>query len=238
MAIYFGLNADTASSLFSSFNRNLNSTTNQTSSLLGDYASIKNGSYKKLLTAYYAMNSDSQTSSTDNSSTKEILNSNSEAWKEVASDVSSLKSSAGTLIKTEMTEEKRSDIEKEISTFVKSYNEVLDSSSDVSSSSLSKKTEWMTRITANHSDDLEKIGITVNEDKTLSLDSKALSAASLKDIESVFSESYSYAGQINSTANLMAQVASNGGNSNTASLYTSSGTYNNLSASSMYNILF
>ena len=87
-------------------------------------------------------------------------------------------------------------------------------------------------------DALEKIGITVNEDKTLSLDSKALSAASLKDIESVFSESYSYAGQINSTANLMAQVASNGGNSNTASLYTSSGTYNNLSASSMYNILF
>lgn len=235
MAIYFGLNTDTASSLFSSLSSS-NSSTNQTFSLLGDYASIKSGSYKKLLSAYYALDSDSQKASTTNTKLTEKLDS--ESWKEVASDISSLKSSAGTLIETEITEENRSDIEKEISTFVKSYNEVLDSSSDVSSSSLSKKTEWMTRITGNYSDALEKIGITVKEDDTLSLDSEVLSKASLKDIESVFSDSYSYAGQVNSAVNLMAQVASNSGSSNTASLYTSSGTYSNLSSSSLYDILF
>lgn len=235
MAIYFGLNTDTASSLFSSLSSS-NSSTNQTFSLLGDYASIKSGSYKKLLSAYYALDSDSQKASTTNTKLTEKLDS--ESWKEVASDISSLKSSAGTLIETEITEENRSDIEKEISTFIKSYNEVLDSSSDVSSSSLSKKTEWMTRITGNYSDALEKIGITVKEDDTLSLDSEVLSKASLKDIESVFSDSYSYAGQVNSAVNLMAQVASNSGSSNTASLYTSSGTYSNLSSSSLYDILF
>lgn len=235
MAIYFGLNTDTASSLFSSLSSS-NSSTNQTFSLLGDYASIKSGSYKKLLSAYYALDSDSQKASTTNTKLTEKLDS--ESWKEVASDISSLKSSAGTLIETEITEENRSDIEKEISTFVKSYNEVLDSSSDVSSSSLSKKTEWMTRITGNYSDALEKIGITVKEDDTLSLDSEVLSKASLKDIESVFSDSYSYAGQVNSAVNLMAQVASNSGSSNTASLYTSSGTYSNLSSSPLYDILF
>ncbi|MBQ4530586.1 MAG: hypothetical protein IJA36_08280 [Lachnospiraceae bacterium] len=235
MAIYFGLNTDTASSLFSSLSSS-NSSTNQTFSLLGDYASIKSGSYKKLLSAYYALDSDSQKASTTNTKLTEKLDS--ESWKEVASDISSLKSSADTLIETEITEENRSDIEKEISTFVKSYNEVLDSSSDVSSSSLSKKTEWMTRITGNYSDALEKIGITVKEDDTLSLDSEVLSKASLKDIESVFSDSYSYAGQVNSAVNLMAQVASNSGSSNTASLYTSSGTYSNLSSSSLYDILF
>ena len=235
MAIYFGLNTDTASSLFSSLSSS-NSSTNQTFSLLGDYASIKSGSYKKLLSAYYALDSDSQKASTTNTKLTEKLDS--ESWKEVASDISSLKSSAGTLIETEITEENRSDIEKEISTFIKSYNEVLDSSSDVSSSSLSKKTEWMTRITGNYSDALEKIGITVKEDDTLSLDSEVLSKASLKDIESVFSDSNSYAGQVNSAVNLMAQVASNSGSSNTASLYTSSGTYSNLSSSSLYDILF
>ena len=235
MAIYFGLNTDTASSLFSSLSSS-NSSTNQTFSLLGDYASIKSGSYKKLLSAYYALDSDSQKASTTNTKLTEKLDS--ESWKEVASDISSLKSSAGTLIETEITEENRSDIEKEISTFIKSYNEVLDSSSDVSSSSLSKKTEWLTRITGNYSDALEKIGITVKEDDTLSLDSEVLSKASLKDIESVFSDSYSYAGQVNSAVNLMAQVASNSGSSNTASLYTSSGTYSNLSSSSLYDILF
>ena len=235
MAIYFGLNTDTASSLFSSLSSS-NSSTNQTFSLLGDYASIKSGSYKKLLSAYYALDSDSQKTNTTNTKLTEKLDS--EAWKEVASDISSLKSSASTLTDTEITEENRSDIEKEISTFVKSYNEVLDSSSDVSSSSLSKKTEWMTRITGNYTDALGKIGITVKEDNTLSLDSETLSKASLEDIESVFSDSYSYAGQVNSAANLMAQVASNSGSSNTASLYTSSGTYSNLSSSSLYDILF
>ena len=96
----------------------------------------------------------------------------------------------------------------------------------------------MTRITGNYSDALEKIGMTVKEDDTLSLDSETLSKASLEDIESVFSDSYSYAGQVNSAVNLMAQVASNSGSSNTASLYTSSGTYSNLSSSSLYDILF
>lgn len=234
MAIYFGLNTDTASSLFSSLSSS-NSSSNQTFSLLGDYASIKSGSYKKLLSAYYSLDSDSQTSSTTNSKITETLNS--ESWKEVASDISSLKSSASTLMETEMTDKNRSDIEKEISAFVKNYNAVLDSSSDVTSSSLSSKTQWMTRITSNYSDALEEIGITVKEDNTLSLDSEALSKASLKDIESVFSGSYSYAGQVNSAATLMAQVASNSGSSNTASLYTSAGTYSNLS-SSLYDILF
>lgn len=235
MAIYFGLDASSASSLFSSLSSS-SSSTNQTFSLLGDYASIKSGSYKKLLTSYYALDSDSQKTSTTNTKVKETLDS--EAWKEVASDISSLKSSATTLMETEMTDKNRSDIEKGVSAFVKNYNEVLDSSSDVTSSSLSKKTEWMTKITANHSDALEKIGITVKDDNTLSLDSETLSKASLKDIESVFSGSYSYAGQVNSAANLMAQVASNSGSSNTASLYTSAGTYSNLSSSSLYDILF
>ena len=119
---------------------------------------------------------------------------------------------------------------------MKNYNAVLDSSADVNSTSLSKKTEWMTRISSNNSASLEKVGITVNSDNTLSLDSDTLSKASLEDLESVFSGSYSYAGQVNSAANLMAQVASRGGASSTAALYTSSGAYSNLSVSSMYNM--
>lgn len=231
MAIYFGLNESTASSLFSSFSN----VSSGASSLLSNYASIKNGSYHKLLKAYYSQVSDSAGNSTP---IKDKLDSDSTAWKDVASDISSLKSSAGTLIQGEVTEENRSKLEKNISDFVKSYNSVLDSSSEVTSSSLSKKAEWMNRITDNHSSALEKVGITIKEDNTLSLDSEALSKASLDDLKSVFSGSYSYAGQINSAANLMAQVAANGGNSNTASLYTRSGTYNNVSVSPMYNMFF
>lgn len=232
MTTFYGLNASGASSLFSSLGNGSSSTT----SLLSDYASIKSGSYYKLLKAYYSQTSSSE--STAASTLTKKRETDNTAWKEAASDISSLKSSAGTLIKGEYTEENRSDLEKEISSFVKNYNAVLDSSADVNSSSLSKKAEWMGRISSNNSASLEKVGITINSDKTLSLDSDTLSKASLDDLKSVFSGSYSYAGQVNSAATLMAQVASNGGASSSASLYTSSGTYSNLSASSMYNMFF
>jgi hypothetical protein len=232
MTTFYGLNASGASTLFSSLS---SSNSNSTTSLLSDYASIKSGSYYKLLKAYYSQTSSDETTT---STITDKLNCDNTAWKEVASDISSLKSSASTLSTEEYTEKNRSEIEKEISSFVKNYNAVLDSSEDVNSSSLSKKAEWMTKITSNYSDALEKVGITVKSDNTLSLDSDKLSSASLEDIKSVFSDSYSYAGQINSTSRLMAQVAANNGSSNTASLYTSSGTYNYLSGSSMYDILF
>ncbi len=232
MTTFYGLNASGVSTLFSS----LGNESSRTTSLLSDYASIRNGSYYKLLKAYYSQTSDSEKTTASTLTNK--LTTDNAAWKEVASDISSLKSSAGTLIKEEYTEKNRSSLEKEISSFVENYNAVLDSSADVNSSSLSKKAEWMTRISSNNSASLEKIGITINSDKTLSLDSDTLSNASLDDLKSVFSGSYSYAGQVNSAATLMAQVASSGGASSTASLYTSSGTYSNLSVSSMYNMFF
>lgn len=234
MMTFYGLNASGASALFSSFG-STNKT--NTSSLLSDYASIKSGSYYKLLKAYYSQTSDSgkTTSAVKEKDTQDSVN---KAWKNVSSDISSLKSSTSALIKEDYTEANRSKLEKEVSSFVKNYNSVLDSSSDVTSISLSKKTEWMKRITSNNSETLEKVGITIKSDNTLSLDTDALSKASMSDLKAAFSDSYSYAGQINSTSRLMAQVAANGGSSNTASLYTSSGAYSYLSGSSMYNILF
>lgn len=231
MTTFYGLNSFGASTLFSSFGNNSSST----SSILSNYASIKSGSYYKLLKAYYSQSSNSEKTT---STAPKKLDTDNKAWKEAALDISSLKSSASTLIKETYNEENRSKLEKEISSFVKNYNAVLDSSADVNSSSLSKKAEWMERITTNNSAALKNIGITVKSDHTLALDSDTLSKASLDDLKAVFSGSYSYAGQINSTSTLMAQVASSKGTSTAASLYTSSGTYNNLSASSMYDILF
>ena len=229
MNTHFGLNASGASRLFSSFNTNA---TSSTTSLLSDYASIKSGSYYKLLKAYYA-----QGETTSTSDGKKVETDDTD-WKEAASDISSLKSTVGKLSSEEFTEDTRSSIEKSVSEFVKNYNAVLDSTSDINSSSLTKKAEWMKKITSNNSETLKQVGITVKSDNSLSLDKDVLSKASMNDLKSAFSGSYSYAGQINSATRLMAQVAANGGNSTTASLYTSSGTYSNLSNISLHNYLF
>lgn len=238
MASYFGMNSTGVSTLFSSLN-----TSNSNSSLyslFSDYKSIQTGSYRKLLKAYYA--SVDTSDSKENTSTKPkkttVAAETDSAWKQAASDISSLKSSTNTLTSGEYTEDKRSDLEKNITSFVRDYNSTIKSASQVTSSTLTKRTDWMTRITSNSSKALEKVGITVNSDNTLSLDETALSAADFSDIKSVFSGKSSYAGQVNTSANLMAQVVANGQNPNTASLYTSQGSYNTVSTSSMYDYLF
>ena len=238
MASYFGMNSTGVSTLFSSLNTgNSNSSLY---SLFSDYKSIQTGSYRKLLKAYYA--SVDTSDSKENTSTKPKKTTaaaeTDSAWKQAASDISSLKSSTNTLTSGEYTEDKRSDLEKNITSFVRDYNSTIKSASQVTSSTLTKRTDWMTRITSNSSKALEKVGITVNSDNTLSLDETALSAADFSDIKSVFSGKSSYAGQVNTSANLMAQVVANGQNSNTASLYTSQGSYNTVSTSSMYDYLF
>lgn len=238
MASYFGMNNFGVSSMFS--NQNTNNSMYGLYSLFSEYKSIQTGSYHKLLKAYYAKadTSDSKESkSTSNKKTSTTAETNSE-WKTAASNISSLKSAAKALTSGEYTEEKRSDVEKNIADFVSAYNSTIKSTSQVISNTLSRRTDWMTRITSNSSKALEKVGITVNSDKTLSLDKTALSEADLSDIKSAFYGNSSYAGQVNSSANLMAQVAARGGSSTTSSLYTSQGSYNTLSSSSMYDYLF
>ena len=66
------INSNNFYNSFFSTNRTSNTSSNSLGSLLGDYASIKNGSYRKLLKNYYAKQSkaDSTDSSKDSASSK------------------------------------------------------------------------------------------------------------------------------------------------------------------------
>lgn len=236
MATYFGINSTGISTLFGTGN---NSGTNNLYSLCSQYKSIQTGSYHKLLKAYYNHESTSDSKETTSSSSKKDTTSKLDsALKESAANISSLKSSSKDLTTAEYTDENRTELEKDIADFVSNYNSTIQSNSKIISNALTKRTDWMMRITSNNSSALEKVGITVNSDNSLSLDKTALSAANLSDIKSVFSGKSSYAGQVNSSATLMGQVVSNGNISNTASLYDSTGSYHTLSASSMFDYLF
>lgn len=56
MAMFYGLNSDSSASFFNSMlgNQSSNSMYNTIASSIGDYAAIKNGSYRTLVKAYYA----------------------------------------------------------------------------------------------------------------------------------------------------------------------------------------
>lgn len=224
------------SSLFST-----NSSSKQTSSsgnILGDYASIKNGSYKKLLTAYYKkQENESSGSATLDATKKELF-----ASKQAAE---SLKSAARTLtqtgsasvfekVKKSVTDEKtgvttevedydRDKILSAVKSYVKSYNSTIDTSADQDNISILKKASIMVSGTSANSGLLKKVGITIGEGNQLSVDETKLRSADMNDLKTLFQGKNSYADRVLSKATEISLVASNAMSSNR--LYGVNGKY-------------
>ncbi|GFI03180.1 MAG: hypothetical protein HFI44_06640 [Lachnospiraceae bacterium] len=174
---------------------------------LSDYASIKNGSYGKLMKSYYGV---SQSSSTTASSKKYSSNNVLERILEekknpkVSKDVqkangnltmglSSLKSSVSALQsdKTYTDTEKGQSAEDKVVSAVKSYvsdyNNVVNAAKG---STLSNKTAYvanMMRSSATNADKLSEIGVTINSDGTLELNEAKLKAAGTSKVQELFS---------------------------------------------------
>lgn len=177
------------------------------SSWLSDYASIKNGSYGKLMKAYYAGDKDSGVSAgSTKSSSKNILKKleeekkNPKVSKEVqkansnlTSGLSSLKGSLSTLQNSATytdTENGRSAADKVVSavkSFVSDYNNVVSASKD---STLTNKTAYVANMmssTSANSGKLSEIGVRVNSNGTLEIDEAKLKTADLSKVQDLFS---------------------------------------------------
>lgn len=199
---------------------------------LSDYASIKNGSYGKLLKAYYSkVGSDSSSTSTSNSSklSTSLAADSVKTLTAIESSAGKLKESADSLINKgsdslfkeknvttknddgTTTTTKQYDTEaiyKAVSTFVTNYNSLIDSVSKSDSSSVSKAASNMTNITSLYSKTLEKVGITVGSDNRLTLDKEAFESADISTLKSVFNNSPSFAYSISTQASYIDYAAS------------------------------
>lgn len=252
--------------LFSS----LNTSSSSRSSLgnlnfLSDYYSIKNGSYGKLLKAYYTKvaGSDTSTSKTeteDNSSKLSTSLSKDSAKTLAAIDKSAdqLKESADALTNqgenslftekevtvknadgtTTTTKEYDMDaIYSAVSDFVNNYNTLIDDVSDSDSTSVQNAASNMTNITSLYSKTLEKAGITIGSDNKLTLNEETFKAADMSNIKSVFNASPSFTQSISSQASFVAYAASR--EATKANTYTYTGTYtDNYSMGSLFDSLF
>lgn len=232
---------------------------------LSDYYSIKNGSYGKLLKAYYTKvaNNDTTTSKPkeeDNSSKVSTSLSEDSAKKLAAIDKSTdqLKASADALLNqgeksvfaekevttknedgttTTVKELDKDAIYKAVSDFVTNYNTVIDNVSKSDSRSVKNATSNMTNITGLYSNTLKKVGITVGADHKLTLDEKAFKAADISKVKSVFNTSPSFGQSISSQASFIDFAASR--EATKANTYTNNGSYsNNYSMGNMFDSLF
>lgn len=205
--------------------------TSETSFSLSDYASIKNGSYRKLLKAYYAQQDAEKLSGTGDSSQKLTL---------MKSGADSLKKSADTLNDTSLWEKKTvkekdettgeeievedydwDAITKAVKAFVEDYNSLVEDAGESNTKDVLRSAAWMTGMTDKNSNMLAKIGITIGKGNKLELDEDALKNADISALKTVFTGYNSFASKISQKATSISNAANRAG----GLAYTSSGTY-------------
>lgn len=232
---------------------------------LSDYYSIKNGSYGKLLKAYYAKvgNDDTSASGTETEDKSSQLSTSlsADSAKTLAAidkSADNLKESADALINKEedsifaekevtvKNEDGTSTTTKEydmdaiydaVSTFVKDYNALLDTVAKSDSANVQRTASNMTNITSLYAKTLEKVGVTVGTDKKLSIDEEAFKSADMEKIKATFNDSRSFAYSISSQASFIDYAASR--EATKANTYNFNGTYsNNYLTGNLFNGIF
>lgn len=207
--------------MFSSFN-------------FGDYAAIRNGSYKMLAKKQFA--NVKRTDSTDGTSTtnkRKVTKSDiaAETSNKIKSSVDSLKKSVNALNDKDLWKQTNGaydtdKITKAIKDFASSYNGVVDQVDDSKSTAVTSSARWMNSLTNTMKTSLEKVGVKLGDDNKLTVDEETLKNADMKAVKAMFNGAYSYANQ---TAEKASSVAS--ASQRDTSMYTSAGSYANMMSS-------
>lgn len=203
--------------LFSS----MGSTSSGSSDMLGisytDYASIKNGSYGKLVSAYYKKMDEEE--GTSGSSTikdsKEKLTSINDAATRLSDSASALLDKGkDSLFKTKVDEAGHSyvdydtdEVYKAVKDFIDDYNDFLDSASEADTTTLLRAAKNMVSYAKANENALKAIGITIGSDNKLSIDEDEFKEASKARVQSVFQSTGGFAYQINAKASTVANYA-------------------------------
>ena len=210
---------------------------------LSEYASIRSGSYGKLMRSYFSMDSTKGTSKSDDSTknTIEDLATTTSTSKDSTKTLAAIESDAKELTDSAKALYTRSNnkvftkdsggsydtdkIYKAVKRFADDYNSMLDTAGKSSTNRISRSVSSMKNETSYNEKPLKEIGITVDE-KTgkLSVDEITFKSADTEKIKNLFNGTGSYAYSVATKAAMTESYAkSEAAKSNT---YTKNGTYN------------
>lgn len=214
-------------------------------SLLGDYSSIRNGSYLKLAKHYYTSDAAKETTkkqfSTKFSTTSEdkVTKAAAEStWKDISALRSEKLYEKKSVTKEDGTtteEYDRETIQNKVKGFVDSYNSVIEGAQDSDNTNVLKEASRLVTQTKNYTSALSKIGITVQKDNTLLFDETAFSDADMSDVKDLFAGDFSFG---SNTQSRMLQIASDASGNAMTGLYSASGSVVGTTVGSFYNSLF
>lgn len=100
----------------------------------------------------------------------------------------------------EFTDEKDADIRSSVKAFIETYNNAINSTSDSADHTLNRTSKQLKSIAQEYASDLDKIGITVNDDGTLTRRDTLFSSASLSKFEKLFSSDSDFVQRTSSCA--------------------------------------
>lgn len=210
---------------------------------LSEYASIRSGSYGKLMRSYFSMDSTKSTSKSDDSTknTIEDLATTTSTSKDSTKTLAAIESDAKELTDSAKALYTRSNnkvftkdsggsydtdkIYKAVKRFADDYNSMLDTAGKSSTNRISRSVSSMKNETSYNENPLKEIGITVDE-KTgkLSVDETTFKSADTEKIKNLFNGTGSYAYSVATKAAMTESYAkSEAAKCNT---YTKNGTYN------------
>ena len=165
---------------------------------LSDYAAIKNGSYRKLLKAYYAKQDAEKTSGGDSVQKSSLMKTGADA----------LKKSADALNNSELWEKNDLDaITKAVKSFVEDYNDVIKQAGDSNSKDVLRNAVWLTGMTEANENILSKIGITVGKGNEIELNEETLKKTDIQTLKSVFVGYNSFADKVSMKAKSISNAA-------------------------------
>lgn len=220
------------------------------SNFLGQYASIKNGSYAKLMKAYYGNSSNDTIKNlaqnvNKNNISNTLTSEEAKAITKVQSSTDSLKESADALLEKGsksvfVQKDGRYDtdaIYSAVDQFVKDYNAVIDATGDVDNKSIQRSAANMVNASVQNGKLFGKVGITVGEDGKLSLDKDLFKKADMFTVKSLFQGNGSYGYQVSAQSSMINFAADQAASK--ANTYTVGGTYNNMfNAGNIFNSYF
>ncbi len=204
---------------------------------ISDYASIKNGSYGKLMKAYYAKDGASKelSSVVDSKKTKSAAADDASTLTEIRKSAQKLSETAGSLADTDFEDQDKS--LKAVKSFVDDYNNMINEGLKADTSSISKKIVSMDNLSLSNEKNLSNVGITLKDDGTLSLDEEAFKKADSASLKSLFGGAGSYGYSVSQQAELIDYQANYEGIK--ASTYQRTGSFNTANISgSMFDTFF
>ena len=250
MATISGYDSSSIGVLFSSLNSGSTKTSAMfgTSDLLGisysDYATIQNGSYTKLMKAYYKKAASGDSSSSSVSATTSTSKDSSKTLANIESAAEDLKKASETLRtngdKSLFTKKQTTDkdgnvsyeydtdkIYKAVSDFVDSYNKMLKEGGDSNTNSILRSTKSMVNL-------LSMVGITIGTDNKLSIDETAFKKADMNTVKSLFHTTGGFGYQTSVQAGMIESYAKS--EAEKANTYNKSGLYTyNYTTGEIYN---